>query len=80
MRRWSLLVATYDGSTMKIYVGGSEVASQSGPVNIPKSSVPLNIGKGDTGFFAGAIDDNRIYDRALSVDDIARLLAKTEGP
>jgi hypothetical protein len=69
---WTHLAATYDGTTMKLYVNGILVASQpqSGP--IVTSGNPLQIG-GDSfygQYFIGAIDEVRIYDRALSASEV----------
>jgi hypothetical protein len=66
------LVGTYDGTSMKIYVDGSQVASrlQTGPLSHDPS--PLYIGRNgrwDT-YFKGIIDDVAIYSEALSANTI----------
>jgi len=71
--RWHLATATYDGSNKRIYFDGREIARQaaSGPVDTGGTRAAY-IGSSDGGseFFAGAIDDVRVYDRALSADEI----------
>jgi hypothetical protein len=67
---WYHIAATYDGSFMRVYINGVE-----DPVKVARtghldpSSAPLIIGKPE---FAlnGIIDDVRIYNRALSADEV----------
>jgi glucose/arabinose dehydrogenase/PKD repeat protein len=63
---WTHLAATYDGSALKLYVNGVQVASISGSGTIATSTGALGIG-GDALFgqyFAGRIDEVRIYNVA----------------
>jgi len=69
---WAFLTETYDGSTLRLYVDGTQVSSlaQTGP--IATSTNPLQIG-GDSIFgqyFAGMIDEIRVYNVALSPQQI----------
>lgn len=69
---WHYVVATYDGTNISLYVDGemdrAPVQHLSG---MKTSAYPLCIGKGHiAGYFDGVIDDVRIYNRALSADDI----------
>ena len=69
---WSHLAATYDGVTLRLYVNGTEVASRPQTGSIATSNGALTIG-GDPlygQFFAGRIDEVRIYNRALSAAEI----------
>jgi hypothetical protein len=69
---WAHLAATYDGATMQLYVNGVQVASRAQTGAIATSTNPLQIG-GDSlygQYFAGRIDEVRIYNRALSVAEI----------
>lgn len=69
---WSHLAATYDGATMRLYVNGVQVTSRAQTGTIPTSSGALSFG-GDVAFgqyFAGRIDEIRIYDRAMSAAEI----------
>jgi glucose/arabinose dehydrogenase len=68
LNAWSHLAATYDGTTLRIYVNGVLASSRAVSGSILPSSTPLRIG-GNTyagEFFQGRIDELRIYDVALS--------------
>ncbi|MBI9075606.1 MAG: Ig-like domain-containing protein [Desulfatibacillum sp.] len=69
--QWYHLAGTFDGATMKLYVNGNLVGSDSmiGPVYA--SSAALTIGSGDGSNFAGTIDDVRVYDKDLNFLEIA---------
>ena len=70
--QWSHLAATYDGQTMRLYVNGSQVASRAQTGPIATSSGALTIG-GDAlygQYFAGKIDEVRVYNIALSTAEI----------
>jgi glucose/arabinose dehydrogenase/PKD repeat protein len=69
---WSHLAATYDGTTLRLYVNGTQVASKAQTGAIQTSSLPLTIG-GDVPNgqnYTGRIDEVRVYNRALSVAEI----------
>ena len=73
--QWYYVVGTYDGAKFNIYVDGAFVAS-SDNTTIALNNVPVSIGAFyENGppkyFFNGAIDEVRIYNRALSADEIA---------
>ncbi|MEO6761561.1 MAG: LamG-like jellyroll fold domain-containing protein [Candidatus Saccharimonadales bacterium] len=69
---WHHIAATYDGSTMKIYIDGTLDASKSATVSMPQSGLPLLIGTSYGGreygkpasYFDGKIDELRISDIA----------------
>jgi hypothetical protein len=78
---WSHLAATYDGSTIRIYVNGVQVGSRTQTGSIAVSTGALRIG-GNTvwgEWFAGRIDDVRIYNRALSAAEIQTDMATPVG-
>ena len=69
---WSFLTETYDGSTLRLYVNGTQVASTAHTGTIATSTNPLQIG-GDSiygQYFAGLIDNVRVYNVALSAAQI----------
>ena len=69
---WSYLAVTYDGSMLRLYVDGKEVASKPQSGMLVASHDPLQIG-GDHIFgqyFEGMIDEVRVYDVALAPDAI----------
>ena len=69
---WSYLTETYDGSTLRLYVNGTQVASTAHTGAIATSTNPLQIG-GDSiygQYFAGLIDEVRVYNVALTAAQI----------
>ena len=67
LNTWVFLCTTYDGTTLKTYVNGVLVASQTVGGSIFTTGDPLTIG-GDWSneMFNGIIDNVRIYNQALS--------------
>ena len=74
LRRWSHLAMTWDGSVMRVYRDGVQVASHALSGAAPVSDGPLRIGGNAIWpeFFKGDIDEVRVYDRSLSAAEIAR--------
>lgn len=72
---WMHVVATYDGSTIKLYINGQLEGSKNASFQIAANDLPLSIGSGDGGYrgMKGAVDDVRIYSRALSAAEVAAL-------
>jgi PKD repeat protein len=70
---WSHVAATYDGSTQKLYVNGELVGSRSQTGSIDVSTGKLRIGGNSVWgyYFAGYIDEVRVYNRALTEAEIA---------
>ena len=69
---WTHLAAAYDGSALKLYVNGKQISSVPYRGSITASNSPLQLG-GDSNFgrfFSGAIDEARIYNRALTQSEI----------
>jgi hypothetical protein len=73
---WTHVAATYDGSTLRLYINGVLQASKNASFQIAASSLPLSIGAEDDGYrgYRGAVDDVRIYNRALGASEIAALV------
>jgi len=71
---WYLLVGTYDGNSMKIYVNGVLENSRALSGNLAaQGSYPLSIGSytlGDHLFFNGAIDEVKIDNYARTLEEI----------
>jgi hypothetical protein len=69
---WTHLAATYDGSTLRVFVNGVEVGSEPVSGNVVKSANVLSIGGslvwGE--YFEGLIDEVRVYNRALTAAEI----------
>jgi len=88
LNNWYHVVATYDGTQAKIYINNTftEVASTNplaltGDIN--DNTASFMIGKQDSllGYtFDGVIDEVRVYNRALSQEEIGRLYNFAPGP
>src|SRR5262245_407194 len=72
LNTWSHLAATYNGSTLTLYVNGALVVSQAFSGSIFTSTGALRIGgNGVWGeYFTGRIDEVRVYNRTLSQAEI----------
>jgi hypothetical protein len=70
---WTHLAATYDRSTLRLYVNGTQVASTAVTGTLLNSTGVLRIGGNAVWgeYFGGLIDDVRVYERALSAAEIA---------
>ncbi|MHC4252554.1 MAG: LamG domain-containing protein, partial [Planctomycetota bacterium] len=69
---WCHVAAVYDGEAVALYRNGGTPRTDPGKgVVLKHDSTPLSIGKG----FQGLIDDVRIYDRALSAEEVKALAA-----
>jgi len=77
---WHHIIGTFDGSTIRVYVDGVEDGNYSISGTIDSATHPLLIGKGAGGYgryFNGTIDEVRIYNRALSEEEIKWLYEHT---
>jgi hypothetical protein len=72
--QWTHVVATYDNRTMRLYVNGEEKASlERGGAIIPSGAMVCigNYGPGNTAAaFNGVLDEVRIYNRALTAEEV----------
>ncbi|MHC1566180.1 MAG: LamG domain-containing protein, partial [Candidatus Syntropharchaeia archaeon] len=76
--KWIHIVGTYNGSTFKIYVNG--ILEDTNSYSTTFSNVgPLNIGRGDDGYFNGTTGEVRIYNRALSAGEISSRFESTRS-
>ena len=75
--RWHFVVGIFDGSNVRLNIdnGVENImgASTAGPIDSPATNVVIGAYNNPTNFFTGLIDDVRIYNRALSSDEIRRL-------
>jgi len=78
---WYHIVGTYDGETLRAYKNGELVTANTAPSGPARSeSYALTFGRNAAvaQYFAGAIDEVRLYDRALTQQQIAAL-AQPDG-
>jgi glucose/arabinose dehydrogenase len=70
--QWTHVAGTYNGSQLRLYVNGAQVATQSRTGNLQVTGSPLRLGGNtySTEYFPGRIDELRIYNRALSLAEI----------
>jgi hypothetical protein len=70
---WSHVAVTYDRVNWRLYVNGTQVATRAYTAAIPTSTGALRIGGNSIWgeWFAGQIDDVRVYGRALSAGEVA---------
>jgi len=77
---WSHVAATYDGSTVKMYIDGNLVNSVDQEGEIATSANDILIAQGNTGIgsqaFEGLIDEIAVFNIALSADDVKDLATK----
>jgi hypothetical protein len=65
---WTHLAATYDGSALRLYVNGALAATtpKSGAVTVSSSALTIGSDPFYGQYFAGSLDEVRIYDAALA--------------
>jgi len=82
LKRWHHLAMTYDGATLKFHLNGAEAVAT--PVNKERvpGTTPLHIGRRQDGYvyFEGMIDEVRVYNRALSAEEIKARYAAGGAP
>ncbi len=70
--QWSHVAMTSDGTTLRLYVDGSQVASaQSDPAQDTAGALRIGGNSMWGEYFDGLIDDVRVYDQALTATEIA---------
>ena len=70
---WKHIALTFDGSTLKVYIDGSLVTTTNASFNL--AGLPLTAASPHLGesAFKGALDELRIYNRALSASEVGSL-------
>ena len=76
---WYHVAVTRNNNLYSLFVNGKSVSSGTDDNEIPNPNWPLTIGQAEGFFINGVIDDVRIYNRALSEDEI-RMLYGIENP
>jgi hypothetical protein len=71
---WMHMAFVYDGAEARIYVNGAVDGRGNITGNLIESNNELRLGRGEpAGYFNGSIDDARIYNRALTDQEIKAL-------
>jgi hypothetical protein len=75
--QWYHVVTTWDGTNESVFINGLYDSSTPAPGSLVQASAPVTIGAnpGFYQFFDGKIDQVRIYDRALSSNEVTQLYA-----
>lgn len=81
LNTWTHLAITYDGATLRIFVNGVQANSKPLTGSMIVSANPLRLGGNAVWgeYFAGMIDDVRIYNRALTASEIQADMATAVG-
>jgi hypothetical protein len=82
LNTWTHLAVTYDGTTIRVYVNGTQVATRAQTGAMATSTSVLRIGGNSvwSEFFQGLIDEVRIYSRALTAAEIQADMASPITP
>ena len=72
---WMHAAATYDGTTLSVYINGVQEGSVTGPIAILTNTNHLSVGRQSDNqyYFQGKMDEARIYNRALTLVEIQAL-------
>ena len=72
---WHHICLTYDGTTARLYADGVEVASAPKSWNLTRSRAHIGRQVNDyVEFWDGAVDDVRIYNKALTLEEIVQAM------
>jgi glucose/arabinose dehydrogenase/PKD repeat protein len=82
LNAWSHLAVTYDGAVLRLYVNGASAGTKSIAGQITPTTGALRIGGNNiwAEWFQGAIDEIRIYNRALTQAEIQTDMNTPVGP
>jgi len=80
LNTWRHVVATYNGSSLQVFLDGNLSVSTPASGSIATNSFPLRIGRQERAaltHFNGLIDEVRIYNRALSAAEVRAIFNAT---
>jgi len=79
---WTHVATTFDGSTLRVYVNGTQVSTRTVSGALPVSTGALHIGgnniRGE--WFRGELDDLRVYGQSLSASKISNDMTTAVTP
>ena len=78
---WQHVAVTYDGSNVRFFIDGQLDSSHSADITFETNNQALVLGVDNTAdaYLDGALDDARVYNRALSAEEIGQLAAGETG-
>jgi len=78
---WHHIAATYDGKIFKCYIDGELAEEWAYVGKMPENTASVTFGRRSRGgtFFNGIIDEVAIYDRALSEDEVPKIMLGVGG-
>jgi hypothetical protein len=80
--QWCHVAGSFDGTNRVVYVNGEAMCTIAAPLTIYHNTQGLYVGSqapGAGGFWIGLIDDVRVYNRALSSDEMRQLVAQDDA-
>ena len=82
LNAWSHVASTWDGTTARLYINGTEVARSALSGTAATSTGALRIGGNNVWaeWFKGVIDEVRVYSRALSAPRSGRIWPRRPPP
>jgi hypothetical protein len=79
LNTWHHVLATYDGTTRKVYINGV-LQSSAAASGLNAQNMNFRIGStNNSEYFIGTLDDIVIYNRALSLAEVGNLMNSTAG-
>jgi len=77
---WHHVVATYDGTTLRLYRNGEQLNSATSTGNITNTSKTLEIGRrGGGSYFNGRLTGQKIYNKSLTASEIKQNFVALRG-
>jgi hypothetical protein len=80
LNEWSNILFSYGNSNSNLYLNSNLEAEGDFTATLTNQTNPLLVGGAGSEMFLGLIDDVRIYDRALSADEVKALYELGEEP
>jgi len=78
-RRWNHVVGTFDGKSVKIYVDAQLVTDSKSPFPEVDNRSPFRMGGYADSFFQGLVSGVKLYDRALTEQEVGKDFARKPG-
>ena len=78
---WTHVAMTYDGTALRLFVNGTQVATEAAAGSIATSTGALRIGGNGISpeWYAGLVDEVRLYNRALTATEIQADMNRSVG-